>query len=472
MYTYTPSPAASGPVNRPPKKRSRLPWVLAFLSILLAAFVAVSVLENRETPSAQTLPTASAEMPSSPTLPPPTAKPAPTPKPALVPTPKPKPTPAPTPKPTPKPAPKPTPTPEPTPAPTPQITAYERASKVIPYFELRYFLTRLDDTALNVVCTIYETAMNFERSCYFESGERLDRTTFSRLISLLRVECPELFQIDWAMNNFTTLDSVTVIGCRLSYRIDDRGTYEEMRSACERVIDGFAAKTKGFSDYEKEKYVFDYLASNCWYDVDAAYAGIPYGALVAYEAKCDGFSGAMKWSMEALGVQCLNIWADSLTGDVGHAWNLIRLDGAYYAVDATQSVHHEWNANLGNEIVYRAFNVSSALYDDEFELSDFYGLFDSVPVCNTMKSSYYARTGHFVSASADPAAVLAKELEALAAKGGGNFYIQFESTEAMKAFCSGPCDQALKDWLNNYGKACSYFSQDLGYNVLRVNVTW
>ena len=386
---------------------------------------------------------------------------------AVTPAPTPEPIPTPTPAPTPAPTPK--PTPAPTPAPISRDDAYERAREVIPYFELRYFLTQLDGAELDVICTIYEAAMNYESSCTFEN--RVNKKTFKQLVHLLEVECPELFQLNYQIGFSYSLGSKKMVNrCTLVYKIADQSRYEEMRSACQRVIDGFVSQTRGFSDYEKEKYVFDYIASNCWYNTEADDSHDPYGALVSFEAKCSGVSGAMKWSMEALGIQCLNIWADSLTGGAGHAWNLIRLDGAYYMVDVTQSVNADWKAEGGIDgIIYFAFNVPGALNEAMFRIRKFYELFAPVPVC----SSYYVRTDHFVPAGADPAAVLARRLDGLAARGGGTTFIQFESEEDYNAFSGDAYDEAMRKWQESCGRPWSYTTWRVEeYHILIVKVTW
>ena len=355
----------------------------------------------------------------------------------------------------------------------PQISAYDRARELIPYFELRYFLSRLNDAELDVICTLYENAMNYEEGCAFE--KRVEISRFNQLFHLLAVECPELFQLDYEAGFTYSYDAATqeVTGCRLTYLIANKNKYEEMRNSCEAVINGFAGKTSGLSDYEKEKYVFDYIASNCWYDADAAYAGIPYGALISFEAKCDGFSGAMKWSMEAMGIQCLTVSGDPDDGGIGHAWNIINLEGSYHMLDVTASVHDDWMVEAGiNEIVYRAFNVSDTL-NARYELRDFYAGFAPIPVCRSMDASYYARTGHYVPAGADPSAVLSRELEVLAGGGDGSFYIQFESARDYETFCGSTGKQMIEGWLNSSGKNWSRCTRwGLGYNVYMVRVEW
>lgn len=361
-----PGPSAPGPVKRPPKKGSGWPWVLVFLAILLGAFTAVSALGNMEKPPAPALPAVTEEKPSAPPLP--TDGPGPD---ADV-------------------------------SAAPKLSAYERAHELIPYFELRYFLSGLSEEELQVVCTIYESAMNFEDQCLFEGKVEVDRV--KQLINLLHVECPELFQLD---RNDSTLyynkDSQKATSYNLGY-FYGQSDYELMRSDCEAVISGFVRETSGLSDYEKEKYVFDYIASNCWYNADAAYAENPYGALVSFEAKCDGFS------------------------------------------DAANS---------------------------KYKVRDFYAGFAPIPVCDSMDASYYARTGHFVPAGTDPTSILSREVETLAANGGGIACVQFESAEEYEAFCDGANEQIVKSLLDSCGKHWNRYTWwELNCCVYMFRVEW
>ena len=99
------------------------------------------------------------------------------------------------------------------------------------------------------------------------------------------------------------------------------------------------------SDYERVKFVHDYIIGAVSYDEESylnggstddktnAFSNSAYGALIDGMALCGGYAKLFQAVMHKLGYEC-----DYLTGtaDGGpHAWNLIKLDGDYYYVDIT-----------------------------------------------------------------------------------------------------------------------------------------
>ena len=320
----------------------------------------------------------------------------------------------------------------------PSVPARTRAEELIPYFSLRYYLGQLDEDLLHVVCDLYEAVMNFEETVKFTAP--ISKTDYILLWELLRVECPELIQLDYGVSSKVTVNGAgNCVRHWIPYRFTE-GAYWELRNACEAVIAEFSAATAGKSDYEKEKYVFDQIVSRNYYDKEAPYAGDAYGALVDGFAKCDGFSLAMKWAMESMGIQCLCIAGAPTTeeeGAAGHAWNVIRLDGTYYRLDLTDSVPVYGENTYGFEdIRYFAFNISDAMAaaaDERYAVYDWLTAFAPVPACDRSDQCYYALNGGLIPANADAAALFAKRAEELLPD-GGSFYVQFESREDYERF--------------------------------------
>ena len=98
-------------------------------------------------------------------------------------------------------------------------------------------------------------------------------------------------------------------------------------------------------DYDKIKYVHNYLVKNVTYD-DVCVAEInktktkassqqshtAYGALVNNLAVCDGYTKAFQLVMNMLDIECEYI--DGIATSP-HAWNYMNLDGNYYWMDVT-----------------------------------------------------------------------------------------------------------------------------------------
>lgn len=88
------------------------------------------------------------------------------------------------------------------------------------------------------------------------------------------------------------------------------------------------------SDYEKVRIVYTYVIDNTQYqasDDDQSIAGVFWKK----EAVCAGYAGAVQYLLERIGVPCVYVDGSTQGSTEGHAWNIVKLDGEYYYVDAT-----------------------------------------------------------------------------------------------------------------------------------------
>ena len=88
------------------------------------------------------------------------------------------------------------------------------------------------------------------------------------------------------------------------------------------------------SDYEKVRIVYTYVIDNTQYqasDDDQSIAGVFWKK----EAVCAGYAGAVQYLLERIGGPCIYVDGSTQGSTEGHAWNIVKLDGEYYYVDAT-----------------------------------------------------------------------------------------------------------------------------------------
>ncbi|MCR4670665.1 MAG: S-layer homology domain-containing protein [Saccharofermentans sp.] len=99
-------------------------------------------------------------------------------------------------------------------------------------------------------------------------------------------------------------------------------------------------KLSGKSDYDKIKAIYGYVTKNVKYDYYAAdndgVAHSMYGALCKNEAVCQGIALAVYYMVLKAGIDCRLVSGD-LVGE-RHGWNLVKLNGKYYYVDATNDL--------------------------------------------------------------------------------------------------------------------------------------
>jgi hypothetical protein len=181
----------------------------------------------------------------------------------------------------------------------------------------------------------------------------------------------------------------------------------------------------GLNPFDREEYLFRYLADHCV--SDNAAAGNPgrwqpftsYGALVGGKAVCEGYSRAMQLLAGCAGILCTLVRG---SGDgVGHMWNAVRIGSAWYHLDVT------WSDNA--ILIYNYYNVSDSVIRQTHgigptasSLSDHvidggavqFNIF--LPSCSSTAENYFRVKGIPVSAlngSGDEAVVkaLASELK-------------------------------------------------------------
>ena len=194
------------------------------------------------------------------------------------------------------------------------------------------------------------TLKNFSEIKKLSSEEQLK--VLAGAFNILKFDNPELFFIDF--------EKISVQQSLLNIIIKTNG------SSC--YIDGITSETdldnklnvlrntrneilsnidQSWSDYEKICYVNDYIVKNVDYDEDLSSDIIHtvYGSLVNNYAVCDGYSYAVQYLLDGLGIPnlvCAGSSYNSIAGQYeGHMWSYVRIYNHWYGLDTT------WNDPIG-----------------------------------------------------------------------------------------------------------------------------
>ena len=145
----------------------------------------------------------------------------------------------------------------------------------------------------------------------------------------------------------------------------------------------------GMKDYEKEAALHDYIVNNSKYDERINSGNMPkesysaYGVLINGVGVCQSYALAMDRLLKACGIESMMVIgeANDGTGWISHGWNIVKIGGQYYHLDAT------WDDPVvkdgGNMSRYSYFNVT----DEQIEKNHKWNKAD-YPKCNSTDYSF------------------------------------------------------------------------------------
>ena len=165
----------------------------------------------------------------------------------------------------------------------------------------------------------------------------------------------------------------------------DKNKIKEHQKALKSRVEKLVRPVKDKSEWEKEKYVHDFICANVHYDkLKKSYSHEIIGPLGQGVGVCEGIAKSVKVLCDALGIWCM-IAVCGNNPEKGikyrHTWNIVRIGGKYYHLDAT------FDNTLGNdkkEIRYDYFNL-----DDKSIFRDHEPLIAPAPKCEDGEHFYY-----------------------------------------------------------------------------------
>ena len=160
--------------------------------------------------------------------------------------------------------------------------------------------------------------------------DETDSDTIGKVYQFLLYDRPELF---WCTGEMTITSYVfhaelEPVYSRTGASLEKR--QKRLDHAVERCLSGI---TTDATDYQRVKYVFEYLVNSVDYDRTAKNNQTLYSALVRGESVCAGYSRAAQYLVQKLEIPCIYVTGTAEGAD--HAWNIVRCDGKYYQLDVT-----------------------------------------------------------------------------------------------------------------------------------------
>lgn len=213
------------------------------------------------------------------------------------------------------------------------------------------------------------------------SVPRLDGKRLADIYFMVRMDCPEIFWSEkFSYRYYQDSDHVELIP---EYLFKKNQILEHQKAMDARVRK-LVRQAQGMTEKEKELFVHDFICKNVTYDkLKKAYSHEILGPLGQGVGVCEGIAKTVKILCDALGIWCVVALCDN-NPEKGikyrHMWNVVRIDGKYYHLDAT----FDNSLSKHGEIRYDYFNLGDRQVFKDHEPPIY-----PLPRCSDEEHSYY-----------------------------------------------------------------------------------
>lgn len=215
------------------------------------------------------------------------------------------------------------------------------------------------------------------------SVPRLDGQALGDILLRLRLDAPEIFYVTGFSYRFHPEASRVEL---IPEYLFDKWKIRTHRQAMDARIRKLVRPAQGKSDWDKLLYVHDFICQNVRYDkLKKPYSHEILGPLSQGVSVCEGIAKAVKALCDGLGLWCIIVISGNAPEKgikYRHTWNIVRLEGQYYHLDAT------FDNSLGDGKLLR---YDYFCLDDDAAFRDHEPSLFPVPACTDGKGSYYRR---------------------------------------------------------------------------------
>lgn len=225
---------------------------------------------------------------------------------------------------------------------------------------------------------------------------KLPQDTIDEAIKKIRSSHPEYFWINGYSTTMSGSETVVEFMTLNDYTPEQlREMHGELMSAVDDVI---SQVPTSLGEYEQTLFVHDYIVNSTSYAADKvslSYNGLwgnAYGCLVDGRAVCQGYAEAYSLIVQKLGIECGVCSGQSIRGR--HAWNYIKMDGAYYWVDVTWDDPEAEDGKTLNKLCHNYFMINDELLLRTRTIDE-----DTyfVPECTSMDRNYFVMTNAYLT---------------------------------------------------------------------------
>ena len=156
-----------------------------------------------------------------------------------------------------------------------------------------------------------------------------------RIFQSVMIDHPELFFVKgYSYTTYTRNEEIVKISFEGDYTMsaaERKQNQELIDAAVEACLAGIDSEA---SEYEKVKYVYEYIVLHTDYNQDAPENQNICSVFVGGESVCQGYAKAAQYLFDKLGITSTLV-VGTVSDGQRHAWNLVWVDGESYYLDVT-----------------------------------------------------------------------------------------------------------------------------------------
>lgn len=247
-----------------------------------------------------------------------------------------------------------------------------------------YCYRLLNDEDKRTYEEIYYTAVSFQQEC------RLTTTNIDKvkeIFAYVTADHPELFWIEgYKITHSSRNNKVVSIDFSVRTTMDEQTIASMQNKIASYVTECFTNLKENLSEYEKVKYIYEYIISHTTYKLDVENNQNICSVFVNGESVCQGFSVATQYLLQLCGIETITVTGQAKNRG-SHAWNLVKIEGDYYYLDTTWgSPSFSKDANVSDDIIIYDYFCSS-----EEDMNKSHTPDDTIklPKCKSKTYSYY-----------------------------------------------------------------------------------
>lgn len=254
-----------------------------------------------------------------------------------------------------------------------------------------YVYATLDGETQRVYDEIYQTMREHAKSVRVST---LDKGVLDEAYKAVNADHGGIFWTSgYVYTQYTRGEELIGIDFSPNYTME-RQEQEKLQAQIDAKVEEITAGiSMEASDYEKVRYVYDYLASNVAYDEGAGDNQNIISVFINGRTVCQGYACATQYLLDRLGVQAVIVTGQA-NGEP-HAWNLVRMDGEYYYIDTTWG-NSSYTVDTQDEerfVNYNYFGVTTEEISVTHEPNNNFVL----PDCTAKQDNYYVRENCYFS---------------------------------------------------------------------------